>query len=193
MVRDPWTGRLHTHYRDYDPLHARWLTEDPAGYRDGLNLYAAYMGVNWIDLLGLGRGRDNLNEICEIEKGIYEGIFDYISENPFNPNGYLCFAVRMPWTAIKFTKEGITAGCVEARDAIGKSNAPKPIKTTLTAYTYAGEASAHACRIFSETAVLVPVFNGATAIPYAGPVIEKGAEVLLLLVWPIKPTLLALK
>ena len=36
-----------------DPLHARWLSEDPAGYADGLNLYNAYMGVNGVDPLGL--------------------------------------------------------------------------------------------------------------------------------------------
>ncbi|MCF7982595.1 MAG: hypothetical protein K9K86_11480 [Pseudomonadales bacterium] len=53
MYRDPFTGHYHTHFRDYDPIHARWLSEDPAGYKDGLNLYAAYMGVNGVDALGL--------------------------------------------------------------------------------------------------------------------------------------------
>ena len=55
MYRDRFTGKYHTHFREYDPLHARWLSEDPAGYADGLNLYNAYMGVNGIDPLGLGR------------------------------------------------------------------------------------------------------------------------------------------
>ena len=54
MYRDRFTGKYHTHFREYDPLHARWLSEDPAGYADGLNLYNAYMGVNGIDPLGLG-------------------------------------------------------------------------------------------------------------------------------------------
>jgi len=53
MYRDPFTGKYHTHFRDYDPLHNRWLNPDPAGYQDGLNLYAAYMGVNGLDPLGL--------------------------------------------------------------------------------------------------------------------------------------------
>ncbi|MCF7957145.1 MAG: RHS repeat-associated core domain-containing protein [Phycisphaerae bacterium] len=53
MYRDPFTGHYHTHFRDYDPIHARWLSEDPAGYKDGLNLYAAYMGVNGVDKYGL--------------------------------------------------------------------------------------------------------------------------------------------
>ncbi len=53
MYRDRFTGKYHTHFREYDPLHARWLSEDPAGYADGLNLYNAYMGVNGIDPFGL--------------------------------------------------------------------------------------------------------------------------------------------
>ena len=54
MFRDEFTGKYHTHFRDFDPLNNRWLSPDPAGYMDGLNLYAAYMGVNRIDLYGLG-------------------------------------------------------------------------------------------------------------------------------------------
>jgi hypothetical protein len=53
MYRDPYTGHYLTHYRVYDPHTARWLTHDPAGFQDGLNLYAAYMGVNGVDPLGL--------------------------------------------------------------------------------------------------------------------------------------------
>jgi len=54
-VSDPFNslGKYHTHYREFDPIHNRWLSEDPAGYKDGLNLYAAYMGVNGTDPLGL--------------------------------------------------------------------------------------------------------------------------------------------
>ena len=53
MYRDQFTGMYHTHFREYDPLHGRWLSEDPAGYADGLNLYNAYMSVNGVDPLGL--------------------------------------------------------------------------------------------------------------------------------------------
>ena len=52
MYKDPFTGRYHTHYRDFDPITNRWNMEDPAGYADGLNLYASYMGVNGRDVLG---------------------------------------------------------------------------------------------------------------------------------------------
>ncbi len=52
-MRDPFTGLYHTHFREFSPIHNRWLSEDPAGYADGLNLYAAYMGVNGVDPLGL--------------------------------------------------------------------------------------------------------------------------------------------
>lgn len=51
MHKDRFTGHYHTHFREYDPVHERWLSEDPAGYQDGLNLYAAYLGVNDTDVL----------------------------------------------------------------------------------------------------------------------------------------------
>jgi hypothetical protein len=53
MYHDEFTGKYHTHFREFDPVHNRWLSEDPAGYADGLNLYAAYMDVNGVDPLGL--------------------------------------------------------------------------------------------------------------------------------------------
>jgi RHS repeat-associated protein len=53
MWRDEHTGLYHTHYRLYDPQHVRWLTVDPAGYRDGQNLYRFYAGPNGVDVLGL--------------------------------------------------------------------------------------------------------------------------------------------
>jgi len=56
--RDRFTGLYHTYFRDYDPVHSRWLSEDPAGYADGLNLNAAYMDVNGVDPLGLDLDTD---------------------------------------------------------------------------------------------------------------------------------------
>ncbi|MCC6579882.1 MAG: RES domain-containing protein [Phycisphaeraceae bacterium] len=53
MYREPFTGCLHTHFRDYDAVHRIWLSEDPAGYADGLNLNRAYFDVNGVDPLGL--------------------------------------------------------------------------------------------------------------------------------------------
>ncbi|MFH1022185.1 MAG: RHS repeat-associated core domain-containing protein [Planctomycetota bacterium] len=52
MWRDSATGLYHTHYREYNPEMGRWLTPDPAGYRDGQNLYAYYPGPNGVDVLG---------------------------------------------------------------------------------------------------------------------------------------------
>ena len=53
LYLDDYTGKYHAHHRDYSPIHNRWLSEDPAGYADGMNLYAAYMGVNGRDPSGL--------------------------------------------------------------------------------------------------------------------------------------------
>ena len=40
----------------------RWLTPDPAGYRDGQNLYRFYAGPNGVDVLGLDLvGEDGKN------------------------------------------------------------------------------------------------------------------------------------
>ena len=54
MYKDPFTGMYHTLFRDYDPITSRWLSEDPAGYADGLNLYGAYFNVNFRDVNGQG-------------------------------------------------------------------------------------------------------------------------------------------
>jgi hypothetical protein len=70
MYKDPFTGRYHTQFRDYDPITCRWNMEDPAGYADGMNMYAAYMGVNGRDPLGLqrrgaGRNGNGSNPVAE--------------------------------------------------------------------------------------------------------------------------------
>jgi hypothetical protein len=49
MYREPFTNLYYGHNREYDPIHGRWLSEDPTGYVDGLNLYNAYMGVDQMD------------------------------------------------------------------------------------------------------------------------------------------------
>lgn len=52
MWRDEHTGLYHTHYRIYNPQFARWLTPDPAGYMNGMNLYRFYGGPNGVDPMG---------------------------------------------------------------------------------------------------------------------------------------------
>ncbi|MBN2266882.1 MAG: RHS repeat-associated core domain-containing protein, partial [Candidatus Babeliaceae bacterium] len=72
MRRDRFTGLYHTQFREYDAVHGRWLSEDPAGYADGLNLYQAYMGVNGTDPLGLWNHDDMIKAYVEMygEEGV---------------------------------------------------------------------------------------------------------------------------
>jgi|GEM_PF-4887643 len=70
MWRDEHTGLYHTHYRLYDPQHVRWLTPDPAGYRDGQNLYRFYAGPNGVDVLGLDEIELNTRTSVENAKSI---------------------------------------------------------------------------------------------------------------------------
>jgi len=72
MWRDEHTGLYHTHYRLYDPQHVRWLTPDPAGYRDGQNLYRFYAGPNGVDVLGLDE--KSARHHIEIAEGLYSRV-----------------------------------------------------------------------------------------------------------------------
>ena len=80
MYKDRFTGLYHTHFREYDPVHGRWLSEDPAGYQDGLNLYAAYMGVNATDPLGTETRRKQVLDD-------YQQYRRFIAEAPFSFEG----------------------------------------------------------------------------------------------------------
>jgi RHS repeat-associated protein len=82
MYREFFTGLGHTHFREYSPLHGRWLSEDPAGYADGLNLYAycANDPVNAVDPLGL--------EIVQVE-GRYAGYGYYHVYGGWHNENYL--------------------------------------------------------------------------------------------------------
>ncbi|MDD5557823.1 MAG: RHS repeat-associated core domain-containing protein [bacterium] len=52
---DDASGLIYYGYRYYDPAHGVWLSKDPIGYYDGLNLYAFVTNnpVNWTDPYGL--------------------------------------------------------------------------------------------------------------------------------------------
>jgi RHS repeat-associated protein len=63
MFVEPYTGMLHTHFRDYDWRTHRWDREDPAGYVDGLNLYGAYFDVNGVDATGLDTSLPDLDGV----------------------------------------------------------------------------------------------------------------------------------
>jgi RHS repeat-associated protein len=53
--RDAETGLYHVRHRYYHPGLGRWLSRDPIGYVDGMNVYeyCAGMPTCWIDLAGL--------------------------------------------------------------------------------------------------------------------------------------------
>ena len=70
MFVEPYTGMLHTHFRDYDWKTHRWDREDPAGYQDGLNLYGAYFDVNGVDPDGLSADGLSTNALTEMEKQV---------------------------------------------------------------------------------------------------------------------------
>ena len=55
------------HFRDYDPDTAQFDAYDPAGYMDGLNLYAAYFGVNGVDPDGLSTIGDYAKRLNKLE------------------------------------------------------------------------------------------------------------------------------
>ncbi|MBI9019589.1 MAG: hypothetical protein JEZ07_20250 [Phycisphaerae bacterium] len=67
MYRERFTGLYHTHFREYHPTHRQWLSEDPAGYADGLNLHHAYIVVNGTDTMGLW----NMNGMLNVYKKKY--------------------------------------------------------------------------------------------------------------------------
>ena len=58
-------------YREYNPAIGRWLTPDPAGYVDGMNLYRYYAGVNGVDVLGLGDATR-----LQLSQGLFDGLFN---------------------------------------------------------------------------------------------------------------------
>src|SRR5262249_16870974 len=53
ITQDPETGLLQALRRMFDPRLGCWISRDPAGYVDGLNLYAGYFVPNDVDPLGL--------------------------------------------------------------------------------------------------------------------------------------------
>jgi RHS repeat-associated protein len=56
---DDITGLLYFGYRQYDPVHGRWLSRDPIGEAGGVNLYGfiGNDGINQVDVLGLNATR----------------------------------------------------------------------------------------------------------------------------------------
>lgn len=175
MYHDSFTGKYHTHHREFDPIHNRWLSEDPAGYKDGLNLYAAYMGVNGLDLLGLGRRYDRFMEVKAEEKAVLGKLKQDVRDNAWNiPK----LVLRGAGSLGRLTWYGIPGACDRSRDKIDeKENVPESIKTIIKGFTYGTEYLTEGCYMFSLVAPAAPVAEAAVAIPYLGPVIQGAGEV----------------
>jgi hypothetical protein len=75
----------HTHYRDYDWRTHRWDREDPAGYVDGLNLYAAYFDVNGVDPDGLS-AKTEIKPIFDKNFNVVRYEAEWKSRMPFTPS-----------------------------------------------------------------------------------------------------------
>jgi hypothetical protein len=69
-------------YRDYDPLHGRWTSEDPMGMMDGWNRYHGYMGPNGTDPEG------TVTSWAGAGIGAAAGAVGYAAFGWMGPNGY---------------------------------------------------------------------------------------------------------
>ncbi len=74
--KDPFTGHYHSLYRDYDPVANRWLSEDPSGMADGMNLYGNYFGVHGADPSGRKAVRSLVDRFEEAFVEYTSAVFD---------------------------------------------------------------------------------------------------------------------
>ncbi len=137
MYHDPFTGKYHTHFREYDPIHERWLNEDPAGYTNGLNLYAAYMGVNGIDPLGLDLfvtkekqkslnlffGEDNISYDKERSKDSYkvilgDGAVDHLNKYDGDP--------EFKRLLLSYIRSGVRSTLPDVQQRLIENRRPRP-------------------------------------------------------------------
>jgi RHS repeat-associated protein len=131
--RNPWrfsskrteeTGLIYFGHRFYDPTLCRWLTPDPAGFTEGINLYlyALNSPLNRLDLFGLLSDplfddfrlevpvvdvTSSLNWIhCKVYEGFYRGIrADFVLACSY-------------WHKLKFTPEELDRGSFNLFDHI---------------------------------------------------------------------------
>ena len=77
-------GLLHMQARFYSPVFRRFLSEDPAGFAGGINLYAYAMGdpINMIDPFGLGA----INAVGNFFGGVFSTGLDLIGKAWTLPN-----------------------------------------------------------------------------------------------------------
>jgi RHS repeat-associated protein len=79
-VRDRITGKLLARQRWYEPLAGRWISRDPAGYVDGLDLYLYVRGnpLSLIDPMGLAG-----DDPAERAANSWDGLRSLAEFNPF--------------------------------------------------------------------------------------------------------------
>ena len=79
---DDATGLSYFNWRHYDPVHGRWLSEDPKEDAGGLNLYAYCANtLNSFDFLGLVQRSGTLSKsACGAMMSNHEFKFDYLGE-----------------------------------------------------------------------------------------------------------------
>ncbi|MES2344574.1 MAG: RHS repeat-associated core domain-containing protein [Chlamydiota bacterium] len=133
--RNPWrfsskrteeTGLIYFGYRFYDPTFGRWLTPDPAGYTDGLNLYLYVLNnpLNRLDLFGLR----SESLFGEHEISAYVPITDIsILAQKVQPYPGICGGISTTFVfacghlhRLKFTPEEMDMGCFNFFDYFGE-------------------------------------------------------------------------
>jgi RHS repeat-associated protein len=106
---DSETGLYYFRARYYDPELGRFLSSDPMGYQDSMNLYQAFNcnPVNFLDPLGLAKKIALILGLAPGERNVYYQLMtpDGLSAPP--PAGYLT-----PWQIPEFS--GIEAGYLKA-------------------------------------------------------------------------------
>ncbi len=169
MAHDEYTGRYHTQYRDYDPVHARWLSEDPAGYQDGLNLYAAYMGVMGIDPLGLRDSDKDLPDWATADA------WDVLA----NPNGYSSedlddsYMVGSVSDLMKFPEGRLAIGMYMSKELNGHTTTGSMLSTAIDRGFFEGDEFYFEYQDFMPVGQIKSLIRGKQAYDYAPIRIQK--------------------
>ena len=142
-------GLLHMQARFYSPVFRRFLSEDPAGFAGGINLYAYAMGdpINMIDPFGLGA----INAVGNFFGGVFSTGLDLIGKAWTLPNtmiGLTVGIVSLPfggkinlgYNAIVFSNLPFGNGALTLGNTILTITSFNELDTSLPTY-YARELS----------------------------------------------------
>ena len=167
MFIEPYTGLYHTHYRDYDWRTHRWDREDPAGYVDGLNLYAAYFDVNGVDELGLFN-KEYIEQMRKMGRVGQKSRWNYI--NPLDRHNALVAMLGSVWYGATHTSEGVQSGMENFREkTLVNADLPSGVKSTLSAASYVSEGIGVGSAYSSAVLTSIPAAIGLKeAAPHVG-------------------------